>query len=590
MTDNPKTLIIEGKEVEFTDEPNLLEVIRKAGMNVPTFCYRPDLTSFGACRMCVVEVTYPNGRKMINSSCTMPPEPGISVKLNTETTRRIRKTVLELLLANHDRECTTCDKSGSCELQKYSEEYGIRDVKKYVQRPELVEIDDSSCALVRDNNKCILCGACVRACEEHQGLQVLGFANRGSATQVQPMAGKPLASTECINCGQCAAVCPTGALTIKSEVDKVWAEITNPNKKVVVQFAPSVRVAIGEMFGLEPGVNSTDKINAALRKIGFDLVFDTNFSADLTIMEEAHEFIDRLNNNGVLPMFTSCCPGWVRFLELQHPDMLAHLSSCKSPQGMMGAIIREYVPKYYEDVTDDNLVSVSIMPCTAKKYEARREQFKMENGKQEIDYVLTTQELGRMIKSAGIDFKDLKGEPADSPFGMYTGAGTIFGVSGGVAEAAARTAYEVVTGETLKDVVIDDMRGTKRVKTVELDLKGTKIKVKIVNTLKEAEKCMREIKEGKADYQLLEVMACPGGCINGGGQPLSFNDSNIKEQRACGLYQDDEDVQYRKSHENPEIKDLYSKHLEKPNSHKAHELLHTTYINKRENCYISAGE
>ncbi len=590
MSEDKKTLIIEGKEVEFTDEPNLLEVIRKAGMNVPTFCYRPDLTPFGACRMCVVEVQYPNGRTMINSSCTMPPETGIKVLLNTERVRKIRKMVLELLLANHDRECTSCDKSGSCELQQYAEEYSIKEVKKYAQKDDWQEIDNSSDCLVRDNNKCILCGACVRACHEHQGLQVLGFANRGSKTHVQPMAGKPLADTECVNCGQCAAVCPTGALTIKSVVNDVWKEITNPEKKVVAQFAPSVRVALGEMFGLKPGVNTTNKINAALKKIGFDLVFDTNFSADLTIMEEAQEFVTRVTTGGTLPLFTSCCPGWVRFLELQHPDMLPHLSTCKSPQGMLGAIIREYVPQYYPEINAENLVSVSIMPCTAKKYEAKREQFKMNDGRQEIDYVMTTQELGRMIKSAGIDFNSLEEVAPDSPFGKYTGAGTIFGVSGGVAEAAARTAYTLVTGQELQNVVINDMRGTHRVKTVELDLNGTKIKVKIVNTLAEAEKCIREIKDGKADYQLLEVMACPGGCINGGGQPLSFNDSDIKNQRAEGLYQDDEKGQWRKSHENPEIKDLYEKHLEKPNSHKAHELLHTSYSDKRSNCYIGIAK
>ncbi len=588
MTEDKKTLFIEGKEVEFTTEPNLLEVIRKAGMNVPTFCYRPDLTSFGACRMCVVEVEYPNGRKMINSSCTMPPEAGIKVKLNTEKTRRIRKTVLQLLLANHDRKCLTCSRSGDCELQQYAEEYGITDIP-YAEKDDFLPVDYSSPSIVRDANKCILCGACVRACNEYQH-SVLGFANRGSKTLVQPMNGKPLANSECVNCGQCAAVCPTGALTINSQIEKVWKEITNPEKKVVVQFAPSVRVAIGEMFGLEPGVNSTEKINAALKAIGFDLVFDTNFSADLTIMEEAQEFVTRVTTGGTLPLFTSCCPAWVRYLELEHPDMTAHLSTCKSPQGMLGSIIREYVPQYYKDITSENLVSVSIMPCTAKKYEANREQFKMANGGQEIDYVLTTQELGRMIKSAGIDFNSLEGAPADSPFGKYTGAGTIFGVSGGVAEAAARTAYNMVTGEELKDVVINDMRGTHRVKTVELDLKGTKIKVKIVNTLKEAEKALREIKEGKADYQLLEVMACPGGCINGGGQPLSHNDSNIKEERAQGLYTDDATGQWRKSHENPDVIDLYKNHLEKPNSHKAHELLHTSYSDKRKDCYISAGE
>lgn len=570
-------MIINGKECEFTNEANILEVIRKNGFNVPTFCYRPDLKdTFGACRMCVVEV---EGRG-VQSSCTMPPQDGLVIHTNTARVRRIRKTVLELLLANHDRECTTCNKSGSCELQKYSEEYGIKDVSKYVQKKELRPLDESSPSIVRDLNKCILCGACVRACDQYQGLQVLGFANRGANTVVQPMAGRMLATSECVYCGQCVAVCPTGALTIKSQVDEVWKELENPNKKVVVQFAPSVRVAIGEMFGFEPGANSTKKLNAALKAVGFDLVFDTNFSADLTIMEEANEFIDRLSNGGKLPLFTSCCPAWVRYLETEHPEMLEHLSSCKSPQGMLGAIIKKYVPEYYKDITNENIVSVSVMPCTAKKAEAIRKQFRREDGTYEIDYVLTTQELGRLIKSAGVDFKSIEGVEADSPFGKYTGAGTIFGVSGGVAEAAARTAYQMVTGEELTDVVISPMRGTHRVKTVELDLKGTKVKVKIVNTLREAEKCLQEIQEGKADYQLLEVMACPGGCINGGGQPQSCDDLSVREKRAEGLYEDDATEEFRKSHENPEIKELYAKHLEKPGSHIAHELLHTTYSDK----------
>ena len=571
-----KTLFIDGKEVEFTDEPNLLEVIRKAGMNVPTFCYRPDLTSFGACRMCVVEV---EGRG-IQSSCTMPPEAGLKIHLNTEKTRRIRKTVLELLLANHDRNCLTCEKSGNCELQKYAEEYGIRTIRYPDKELEdYLPIDDSSPSIVRDPNKCILCGACVRACSEFQGHAVLGFANRGSKTLVQPMNGRPLGQVDCVNCGQCAAVCPTGALTIKSDVEQVWKEITNPEKKVVVQMAPATRVAIGEMFGLEPGVNSIGKMNAALRKIGFDLIFDTNFGADLTIMEEATEFLSRLKSGENLPIFTSCCPAWIKYLETEHPDMLHHLSSCKSPMSMLSPVLKTLVPEYF-GISRDNMVVVAIMPCTAKKYECKRPELTT-NGKPDTDYVLTTQELGRMIKEAGINFNALDTEAPDSPFGEYTGAGTIFGASGGVAEAAARTAYEFATSEPLNDVDIKQMRGTSnRSRDIELDLKGTKLIIRVVSTLREAEKSLKEIKEGKAKFQMLEVMACPGGCINGGGQPRSCNDSKIKEERAQGLYKEDTELEYRKSHFNPSIRKLYNEYLEEPNSHKAHELLHTIYTNK----------
>ncbi len=585
MADDKKTLFIEGKEVEFTDEPNLLEVIRKAGMNVPTFCYRPDLTSFGACRMCVVEVEYPNGRKMINSSCTMPPEAGIKVHLNTEATRRIRKTVLELLLANHDRKCLTCEKSGSCDLQKYAEEYGITNIRFPDKALEsYLPVDDSSPSIVRDPNKCILCGACVRACTEFQGHSVLGFTNRGSKTLVQPMNGRPLAEVDCVNCGQCAAVCPTGALTIKNDTDKVWSEITNPNKTVVVQMAPATRVALGEMFGLEPGENTIRLMNAALRRLGFNYVFDTNFSADLTIVEEATEFLGRLQKGENLPLFTSCCPAWIRYLETQHPDMLHHLSSCKSPMSMLSPVLVDLVPKYF-NVDRDNLVVVAVMPCTAKKYECKRPELGRD-GRPDTDYVITTQELGKMIRTAGIDFKALEPEDNDSPFGEYTGAGTIFGASGGVAEAAVRTAYEFATGEDLNPVDIKEMRGTSnRSKTVELDIKGTKVVVRVVSTLKEAEKAIQEIKSGKANFHMLEVMACPGGCINGGGQPRSCDDSTIKGRRAEGLYKEDRELPLRKSHKNPSIQKLYNEFLEKPNSHKAHEMLHTVYEDRFSGSY-----
>jgi NADH-quinone oxidoreductase subunit G len=448
-------------------------------------------------------------------------------------------------------------------------------------------IDDSNPALIRDPNKCILCGACVRACDEYQGHQVLGFANRGSNTVVQPMVGKCLSEVDCVYCGQCQAVCPTGAITIRQNIEEVWNLIDDKNKKVIVQMAPSVRVGLGEEFGLKPGENVIGLLNAALRRIGFDLVFDVNFSADLTIMEEAHEFLGRLKSGENLPIFTSCCPAWVRYLETHHPEFLKNLSSCKSPEGMLSPIVKELVPKYFEGYTKENIAVVSIMPCTAKKYEAKRSQLRRD-GKFETDVVLTTQEIAKMIRSAGIDFKNLEPEENDSPFGQYTGAGTIFGASGGVAEAAVRTAYEAATGESLKDVDFKVLRGVdknSRSKEAEVDIKGTKVVVRAVSTLREAEKAIQEIKNGTAKFQMLEVMACPGGCINGGGQPCSCDDLSIREQRAAGLYKEDENLPIRKSHENPDIKKLYAEYLEKPGSEKAHELLHTTYSDMFENSY-----
>ena len=579
-----KTLFINNQEVEFTDEKTVLEVIRNNGFNVPTFCDRPELSQFGACRMCVVEQ---EGRG-IQASCTMPPRAGIKIFTHSAKVRKIRKTILELLLANHDRECTTCEKSGNCDLQRYAEEYHVRSIKyPSMKKEEMLEIDDSNPSIVRDPNKCILCGACVRACNEFQGHAVLGFANRGSKTVVQPMNGRKLADVDCVYCGQCQSVCPTGALTIKSDVEKVWDLINDSEKKVVVQVAPALRVALGEMFGLKAGENVIGKIYSALRKIGFDLIFDTNFSADLTIMEEATEFVGRLTKGENLPLFTSCCPAWVRYMETQHPDMLNHLSTCKSPQGMLSPVVKELLPKYHEGFTKENIAVVSIMPCTAKKYERTRKQL-MRDGKPETDVVLTTQEFARMIKSVGIDFASLQEEKADSPFGEYTGAGTIFGASGGVAEAAARTAYYFVTGENIGNDDIKEMRGVdanSRSKSVELDIKGTHVVVRVVSTLKEAEKAIQEIKNGTANFQLLEVMACPGGCVNGGGQPRSCEDAKIKVERAEGLYTEDAHLEHRRSYENPDIIRIYKDDLEKPNSHTAHELLHTTYADERTGSY-----
>ncbi len=571
-----KTLFINNVEVEYTNEKTVLEVIRNNGFDVPTFCHRPDLTQFGACRMCIIE----QDGKWIQASCTMPPKEGIRIETNSEKVRKIRKTILELLLANHKRECLTCNKSGNCELQKYAAEYGIEEIRfPKLEEKDYLPVDNMNPSLVRDPSKCILCGACVRACSEFQGHSVLGFVNRGSNTRVEPMNGRCLSQVDCVFCGQCQAVCPTGAISIKSSIDEVWKKINDPDKKVVVQFAPSVRVALGEEFNLEPGENTIGKIYAAARRLGFDLIFDTNFSADLTITEEANEFVERLTKGGVLPMFTSCCPAWVRYIETQHPELIKHLSSCKSPQGMMSPVMKEFLPKYYEGYSKENIVVVSVMPCTAKKYEAIREQL---HG--ETDYVLTTQEFAKMIKAAGINFKALKEEQANSPFGQYSGAGTIFGASGGVAEAAVRTAYYYVTGEELSNIDVTPLRGVdanSRTKDTIIDIKGKQVKVRVVSTLKEAEKSLKELKAGKADFHIMEVMACPGGCVNGGGQPTSCLDATIKEKRAQGLYEEDKNLEYRKSHTNPDIKKLYAECLGgKPGSEIAHHLLHTTYMDR----------
>ncbi len=564
------TIFINGNEVEFSNERNLLEVIQKTGIDIPTFCYRPDLTLYGACRMCVVEV---EGRG-IHASCTMPPEPGLKIKTNSERVRRVRKVSLELLLSNHDRECTTCERSGDCELQILSNKYDVKDLR-FEKLQEKAEIDDTNPSLVRDSNKCILCGACIRACTEVQGKSVLGFSNRGSKTVCAPAYGNKLEDVDCVYCGQCAAVCPTGALSIKSDVDKVFEAINDDNKTVIVQIAPAVRVALGEQFNIPAGENIIGIMAAALRRVGINKVFDTSFSADVTIMEEGTELIGRLKNNEKLPLFTSCCPAWVRHAEQNHKNFLKNLSTAKSPQQMFGALAKDVLCKEY-NVEPKDFVVVSIMPCTAKKAEAVRPEFS-ENGVQEVDIVLTTQEVFKLIQSAGINISKLTPEEMDMPFGEHSGAGVIFGASGGVAEAALRTAYEVITGKTLENVNFEDARGLDTLKEFTVDLGGKKIKIAIINTLAEADRVIEKINKGEAHYDVIEVMACPGGCIGGAGQPVSCKDRLIKGNRKDGLYKADAKMKIKKSHENPSVKTLYDKHLGEPNSEKAHHLLHTEY-------------
>lgn len=575
MADDKKTLFVDGREVEFTNERNLLEVIRNAGIEVPTFCYREDLTTFGACRMCVVELEGAG----VQASCTMPPAPGMKVHVNTEKTRRVRKISLELLLANHDRDCTTCDRSTDCELQAMAEKYGVREVR-FGKKEEFLPIDNSNPSVVRDPNKCILCGACVRACNEHQRKGVLDFSFRGSKSVVSPEFGHDMKDAECIYCGQCVAVCPTAALTIKNDIDKVWKQITNPAKTVVVQMAPAVRVAFGEAFGLEAGEDSTKMITAALRKVGFDKVFDVNFAADLTIMEEGTEFLTRLKEGKNLPIFTSCCPAWVRYAEQKYPELLDNLSTARSPQQMFGAVAKNRLTKAY-GISREDLIVTTIMPCTAKKAEAQRPEFSTD-GNPDIDYVLTTQELIRMVKEAGVDFENICPEELDDPLGEYTGAGVIFGASGGVAEAAARTAYELATGKTLENVDIKEMRGLDTFKEVEINLEGKVLKVAVINTLAKAEEIIEKVKAGEVQYDFIEVMACPGGCIGGGGQPKSCAAvKKIKTARKDGLYKCDANLKHRKSHENASVKKVYADWLEAPNSHEAHKYLHTHYVNRK---------
>jgi NADH-quinone oxidoreductase subunit G len=572
-TATTKTLNIDGLEVPINGERNLLELIRKAEIDLPTFCYHSDLSVYGACRLCLVDIA---GRG-IQGACSTPPEPGLKVRTQTEEIREIRKIAIELLLANHERECTTCPKSASCQLQDVARKLGIRNVR-FQPVHEPAPVDRTSLSLVRDPNKCVLCGDCVRFCSEIQGVGAIDFAFRGHDAAVLPAFGKKLGEGECVNCGQCAAVCPTGALTPKSETEEVWKALNDPAKTVVAQIAPAVRVAIGELFGMAPGESTRGQMVAALKRLGFDRVYDTSFSADLTVVEEANEFLNRKTQGGKLPLFTSCCPGWVKFAEQYFPELLPNLSTCKSPQQMLGALCKELLPAEL-GTKKENIVVVSIMPCTAKKFEAKRPEF-VKDGVAEVDHVLTTQELARMIEEAGLRFTKLQPESFDMPMGFKTGAGVIFGNSGGVSEAVLRYASEKLTGKKLADPDFHAVRGEGGLRIVEVPVDGITLKLGIVHGLKNARALAEKARRGKCDLDLIEVMACPGGCIGGAGQPVT-REPDIRKLRAKGLYDADKNMELHKSQENHFVTECYQRHLGEIGGQNAHRLLHTHYHSRR---------
>ena len=557
----------------------ILEAARYAGIEIPTLCFLKDINQIGACRICMVEV---KGARSLVAACVFPVNEGMEIFTNTEKVRHSRKMTLELILSNHDRKCLSCVRSGNCELQKLCKEFGVDIEDRFDGEMVRYNFDDSAAHMVRDNNKCILCRRCIAACDQ-QGISVIGANARGFDTHVSSAFDKDLADVSCISCGQCIVNCPTGAIVEKDDTDKVLAAINDPEKFVIVQTAPSIRATLGEAFGMHIGTNVEGKMVAALRRLGFDKVFDTDFAADLTIMEEANELIERVQNGGTLPMITSCSPGWIKYCEHYYPDQISHLSSCKSPQQMFGAIMKTY---YAEKLGMDpkDMVVVGIMPCTAKKFETKRDD-QAASGYPDVDIALTTRELARMIESAGIFFKHLPDEEFDNPFGESTGASTIFGATGGVMEAALRTAVEKLTGETLKDVDFTAVRGMDGVKEAEYDVAGKKIKVAVASGTKNAKVLMDQIKNGTSEYLFIEIMGCPGGCINGGGQPIQHavvrNFVDLKARRAEALYTADRNNAVRKSHENEAIKTLYTEYLGKPGSHKAHEILHTSYVARK---------
>lgn len=572
------TLTIDGVEVKTEKGTTILEAARQVGIDIPTLCFLKDINEMGDCRMCIVEV---EGRRGFATSCIQTVEEGMKVHTHTPNVLEARHVILDLIISNHAKDCLTCTRSGNCELQALAVKFNVLNVE-FPGEMSKHKIDDLSPSIVRDFNKCILCRRCVAACKKVQGVGAIDCINRGFESCISTVGDHSLNDVNCTNCGQCIEACPTGALHEKETINDVWIKLKDPDSYVVVQTAPAVRVALGEEFGMPIGTNVTGKMVTALKRLGFNKVFDTNTGADITIMEEAYELIERLKTNDNLPMITSCSPGWIKYIEMNYPELLPHLSTCKSPHQMFGALIKTYFAKK-ENIDSKKIYVVSVMPCIAKKYERQRPEMK-NDGLFDVDNVITTRELSRMIKQANIEFTTLEDSSFDNPMGEATGAAAIFGTTGGVMEAALRTAQDALTGKCMDKIDFEEVRGEKEIKKATVNIDGNDLKVVAASGLKNARKILEEIKSGNADYQFVEIMACPGGCVMGGGQPIKSSkirrEVDVRKLRADGLYSIDEKSQIRKSHENPVVRKLYEEYLEKPGSYRAHKLLHTHYTKK----------